>query len=165
MITQCVCTSFRAQLMLGVHDMRPSAQSGADVFKLALYTSEANLNADTTAYTTDGEVVGDGYVAGGLPLTNLGVTAVSESGNGGSPTYSGVAFCDFTDLTFSGVTVTARGALIYNSTPSANANDDTPLTNPAVAVLDFGADKSVTAGDLTITFPANNASNAIVRIT
>lgn len=158
MITQTLCTCFRAHLLLGVHDFRPTGQSGADTFKLALYTSLADLNADTTAYTATGEVSGAGYAAGGAALTNLGVTATAVS------TTSGVGFASFATLTFSDVSVTARGALIYNSTPSANANDDSPLTNPAVAVLDFGADKTATNGDFEIEFPTADLSSAIVRI-
>ena len=159
-ITQAMTTSFKAQLLLGVHDFRPSADTGADVFKLALYTSSASLDANTTAYTSSGEVssVGSNYTAGGNALTNLGVTATDINAN------TGTGFCDFQDLTFANVTVTARGALIYNTTPSANSNANTTLTNASVAVLDFGSDKTSTDGDFTIIFPTADASNAIIRI-
>jgi hypothetical protein len=155
-ITQAMCTSFKAQLMLGVHDFRPSAQAGADTFKLALYTSAASLDANTTSYTSSDEA--SGVTAGGLALTNVGVGTTNINAT------AGTGFVDFNDLTFSNVTVTARGALIYNSTPSANDNANSALTNAAVCVLDFGGDKTSTAGDFTIIFPAFDASNAIIRI-
>jgi hypothetical protein len=159
-ITQAMCSSFKAQLMLGVHDFRPSAQSGADVFDLALYTSAANLDANTTAYVTGGEVSSSGtnYTAGGAALTNLGVGTTSTNAT------AGTGFLDFADLTFSNVTLTARGALIYNTTPSARDNANAALTNAAVCVLDFGGDKTATAGDFTIIFPTFDATNAIIRI-
>jgi hypothetical protein len=159
-ITQSMCTSFKAELMLGVHDFRPSADAGADVFKLALYTSSATLDANTTAYTTSDEVsdVGSNYTAGGGSLVNLGVTATNSNAS------SGTGFLDFADLTFANATITARGALIYNSTPSANSNANTALTNPAVAVLDFGSDKTASNGDFTIIFPTATNTTAIIRI-
>ena len=157
-ITQAMTTSFKAELLLAVHDFRPSADTGADVFKLALYTSAASLDANTTAYTASNEATGSNYAAGGLALTNTGVTATNINAN------TGTGFCDFSDLTFPNVSVTARGALIYNTTPSANSNANTTLTNASVAVLDFGADKTSTDGDFTIIFPTNDASNAIIRI-
>jgi hypothetical protein len=157
-ITQAMTTSFKAELLLGVHDFRPSAQTGADVFKLALYTSSATLDANTTTYSASNEASGSNYSAGGLALTNTGVTATNINAN------TGTGFCDFSDLTFPNVSVTARGALIYNTTPSANSNANTTLTNASVAVLDFGADKTSTDGDFTIIFPTNDASNAIIRI-
>jgi hypothetical protein len=157
-ITQAMTTSFKAQLLLAVHDFRPSADTGADVFKLALYTSAATLDANTTTYSASNEASGSNYTAGGLALTNTGVTATNINAN------TGTGFCDFSDLTFPNVSVTARGALIYNTTPSANSNANTTLTNASVAVLDFGADKTSTDGDFTIIFPTNDASNAIIRI-
>jgi hypothetical protein len=155
-ITQAMCTSFKAQLLLGVHDFRPTAQAGSDTFKLALYTSSATLDANTTTYSATNEA--SGVTAGGLALTNTGVgtTAVNST--------AGTGFTDFSDLTFSNVTTTARGALIYNTTPSANDNANSALTNAAVCVLDFGGDKTSTAGDFTIIFPTFDASNAIIRI-
>jgi ribosomal protein S8E len=154
-ITQAMCTSFKAQILLAVHDFRVT---GGDTFKLALYTSSANIDANTTAYTTSNEVVGTNYTAGGRTLTRLGVVTSNTSVS------TGVGFTDFSDLTFPNVTVTARGALIYNTTPSANSNANTALTNPAVAVLDFGADKTATGGDFTINFPAATSTLAIIRI-
>jgi len=154
-ITQSMTSNFKAEIMLGVHDFRAV---GGDTFKLALYTSLAALDSSTAAYSAVNEVVGTNYVAGGNALVNLGVTTVN------TPPAGGTGFIDFTDLTFTNVTLTARGALIYNTTPSAQSNANTPLVNPAVAVLDFGSDKTATAGDFTIIFPAPAAATAIIRI-
>lgn len=142
-ITQSMCTSFKKQLMEAEHNFK---SSGGSTFKIALYTSAATLDSATTAYTTSGEVTGVGYTAGGKTLTNI------------SPTTSGTtAFVDFNDVTWTIATITARGALIYNSS-------STNYTNPAVCVLDFGMDKSSSSGDFTIQFPTADASNAIIRI-
>ena len=139
-ITQAMCTSFKVELLTGTHDF---TNSTGDTFKLALYTSSATLGASTTAYSATNEASGTGYSAGGGTLTNV------------TPTSSGTtAFTDFADLTFSSATITARGCLIYNSTDS----------DKAVAVLDFGGDKTSTNGDFTIQFPTADASNAIIRI-
>ena len=154
-ITQAMCTSFKAELMLAVHDFRAT---GGDTFKLAMYTSTADLNANTTAYSATNEVTGTNYVAGGGTLARLGVGATNSTAT------NGTGFTDFSDLTFTNATVTARGALIYNNTPSANSNANTTLTNAAVCALDFGSDRTSTAGDFTIIFPAFDASNAIIRI-
>lgn len=154
-ITQAMCTSFKAELMLAVHDFRDAS---GDTFKLALYTSSASIDANTTAYTATNESSGTNYTAGGGALTNSGVTASNTDAS------SGVGFTDFSDLTFSLVSVTARGALIYNNTPSANGTANTTLTNAAVCVLDFGADKTSTDGDFTVIFPAADKNNAIIRI-
>jgi len=144
-ITQAMCTSFKDQLLEAVHDFRAS---GGDTFKIALYSSAATLDATTTAYTTTDEVAASGtYVAGGGALTNV------------SPTTSGTtAFTDFADISFTSATINARGALIYNTTPTHT------YTNPSVAVLDFGGDKISTNGTFTIQFPTPDASNAIIRI-
>jgi hypothetical protein len=154
-ITQAMTTSFKAELMLGVHDFRDAS---GDTFKIALYLSTADIDANTTAYTATNEASGTNYTAGGVALTNTGVAATNINAN------TGTGFTDFSDATFGNVTVTARGALIYNSTPSANGVANTALTNAAVAVLDFGSDKTSTDGDFTIIFPTNDASNAIIRI-
>lgn len=144
-----MATSFKTELLKGCHDFTLTT---GDVFKLALYTNTASFTAATTAYTATNEVPNSGsYAAGGGALTNI--TAV----NSGT-----TAFTDFADLTFTTATITARGALIYNSTP--NTTSSAGLTNPVVAVLDFGADKTSTAGDFTIVFPVADASNAIIRI-
>jgi hypothetical protein len=159
-ITQAMCTSFKAELMLGVHDFRATGQAGADTFKLALYTSAATIDANTTAYTSSDEVSSSGtnYTAGGSALTNLGV--VTSNGT----TSTGTGYTDFSDLTFANASFTARGALIYNTTPSANSNANTTLTNAAVCALDFGADKTATNGDFTIIFPTAANTTAIIRI-
>lgn len=138
-ISQAMCTSFKVDLLAGNQDF------DTDVFKIALYTSSATLGASTTAYTTSGEVPSTGnYTAGGNTLT-VSVT----------PTSSGTtAYISFANTTWAAATITARGALIYNSSKS----------DKAVAVLDFGSDKTSTDGDFTINFPTADASNAIIRI-
>jgi hypothetical protein len=139
-ISQAMCTSFKTQLLTGTHDF---TNSTGDAFYIALYTSSATLDATTTAYSATNEVSGTGYTAGGNALTNV------------TPTSSGTtAYTDFADTTWSSSTITANGALIYNSTES----------NAAVCVLAFGGDKTSTNGDFTIQFPAADASNAIIRI-
>jgi hypothetical protein len=141
--------------MLAVHDFRLTS---GDSFKLALYTSSATIDANTTAYTSSNEVSGTNYSAGGGALVNSGVTATNTNAS------AGTGFTDFSDLTFSTATITARGALIYNTTPSANGTANTTLTNAAVCALDFGSDKTSTAGDFTIIFPAATNTTAIIRI-
>jgi len=141
-ITQALCTSFKVQILGGDFDFSTGT---AQTFKIALYTSAATLSAATTAYSATNEVSGTGYSAGGNTLT------ISTT-----PTSSGTtAYLDFADTTWTTATITARGALVYLANGS---------TNPAVAVLDFGADKTSTAGDFTIQFPTADASNAILRI-
>jgi hypothetical protein len=137
-----LCTSFKVELLKGVHDF---TNSTGDTFKLALYDNNAAFTAATTAYTSSDEVSASGsYVAGGGALTNV------------TPTASGTtALTDFGDLTFTSATITAYGALIYN---------DSEAGDPAVVVLDFGGAKTSTAGDFQIVFPTADASNAIIRI-
>lgn len=154
-ITQAMATSFKAEILLGVHDFRVT---GGDTFKLALYTSSATIDANTTAYTATNEVTGTNYTAGGGTLANLGVVTSTNSAS------TGTGFADFSDLTFANSTITARGALIYNTTPSANSNANTTLTNAAVCALDFGSDRTSTAGDFTIIFPTATNTTAIIRI-
>jgi len=154
-ITQAMTTSFKAELMLAVHDFR---NTGGDSFKLALYTSSATIDANTTAYTVTNEVTGTNYTAGGGALTNSGVTASNTNAS------AGTGFTSFSTLTFSNATITARGALIYNTTPSANGTANTTLTNAAVCALDFGSDKTSTAGDFSIIFPTAANTTAIIRI-
>ena len=141
-ITQAMCTSFKVALLNGEMDFSGDT---SQTFKIALFTNAATLNATTTAYATTNEVAnGNGYTTGGNTLT------ISTS-----PTSSGTtAFLDFADTTWTNATITARGALIYK----------VGGTNPAVAVLDFGGDKTSTTGDFTVQFPASDATNAIVRI-
>lgn len=139
------CTSFKDELLEGVHDFRVT---GGDIFKLALYTNSASFTAATTSYTVTNEVANSGtYAAGGGALTNI------------SPVVSGTtAFTDFADLSFTTATITARGALIYNTTPAHT------YTTPTCVVLDFGTDKSSSNGTFTIQFPVADAANAIIRI-
>jgi hypothetical protein len=140
-ITQAMCTSFKKALLDGEMDF---SSNTTQTYKIALFTSSATLGASTTAYSTTNEVSGTGYTAGGASLTVV------------APTTSGTtAFLDFSNVTFSNATITARGALIYS---------DSAAGDPAVAVLDFGSDKTSTSGDFTIQFPAAGASTAIIRI-
>ena len=140
-ISTAMCTSFKQELLEAKHNF---LASGGNTFKLALYTSSATLGAATTAYSATNEASGTNYTAGGAALTNV------------NPSSSGTtALTDFDDLTFSSATITANGALIYN---------DTQAGDPAVCSLAFGGDKTSTAGDFTIQFPAADASNAIIRI-
>lgn len=146
-ITQAMTTSFKVEILDGVHAFGTSVVRAAttpDVFKIALYTSAATLGATTTAYSVTNEVPSTGnYTAGGNTLTNVAPTSTGTT-----------AFLDFNDTTWTNATITANGALIYNSTQG----------NKAVAVLAFGGDKTSTAGDFTIIFPTADATNAIIRI-
>ena len=143
-ITQAMCTSFKTELLEGKHDFT----NGADTMKLALFTSSATLDATTTDYSTTNEVSGTGYSAGGGTLVNV------------TPTSSGTtAFTDFNDLTFSSSTITANGAMIYNTQTGGGSG-----TTDAVVILAFGSDKTSTNGDFTIQFPTADATNAIIRI-
>jgi hypothetical protein len=141
-ITQAMVTSFKVGVLDGTFDF---SSGTSQTFKIALYTSSATLDATTTAYSVTNEVSGTGYSAGGETL----VIATNPTSS------STTAYLDFDDVTWSTATITARGALIYLADGG---------TNPAVAVLDFGSDKTSTAGDFTIVFPAADASNAIIRI-
>ncbi len=148
-ITQAMCTSFKTELLTGTHNF---TNSSGNTFKLALYaigsggksSTTATLGAATTAFTTTGEIASSGtYATGGGTLTNV------------TPSASGTtAITDFADVSFTTATITARGALIYNSSQS----------NKAVAALDFGGNKTSTAGTFTVQFPTADASNAIIRI-
>ena len=138
-ITSAIATSFKQEILVEGHNLT----NGADSIKLALYTSSATMGASTTAYSTSQEVSGTNYSAGGGTLTNV------------TPTTSGTtAICDFADLTFGTATITARGCMIYNSTNS----------NKAICAIDFGGDKTSTAGDFTIVFPSATATGAIIRL-
>ncbi len=140
-ITSAICNSFKTEILKGVHNF--TASSG-DTFNLALYTSSATLNKSTTAYTTSEEVSGSGYTAKGNALTSVTPALSTDT-----------AVCDFADTSFTSASFTARGCLIFN---------DSATSDPAVCVIDFGADKTVTSGTFTIQFPAADASNAIIRI-
>lgn len=140
-ISQAMPSSFKQELLTATHNFTTTT---GDVFKIALYTSSATLGTGTTVYSTSNEVASTGnYVAGGNTLTNI------------TPTLSGTtALTDFADTTWAAATITANGALIYNSSKS----------DKAVAVLAFGSDKSSTDGDFVIIFPTADAANAIIRI-
>ena len=143
-ITSAICTSFKQELLVGTHNF--TATTG-NTFKIALFTSDASLGASTTAYSTSNEITnssGTAYTAGGATLTSV------------TPTTSGTtALCDFADVSFTSASFTARGCMIFN---------DSATGDPAVCVIDFGSDKTVTSGTFTIQFPTADASNAIVRI-
>jgi hypothetical protein len=143
--TNAICNSFKKELLQGKHDF----DAASDTYKLALYTSVATLGASTENYTTSNEVAASGaYSAGGGALVNQGVKVSSA-----------IAITDFADLSFTGVTLTARGALIYNTTTDGGTG-----TTDAVAVLDFGGDKTATSGTFTVQFPAFTTSAAILRL-
>jgi hypothetical protein len=143
--TNAICDSFKKQLLQAKHDFDTSS----DTYKLAMFTSSATLGKSTTNYATTNEVSSpSGYTAGGKALVNQGVKVSSS-----------VAITDFADLSFVGVTLTARGALIYNTTTDGGSG-----TTDAVAVLDFGGDKTATSGTFTIQFPAFTTSAAILRL-
>jgi|TARA_Y100000114_G_C11720592_1_gene308259 hypothetical protein len=138
-ITSAICTSFKQELLLGTHNFT----NGGNTFNLALYTSSATLGASTTAYTTSNEASGTNYTAKGAALTNV------------TPVTSGTtAIVDFADLTFGTATITARGALIFNTSAS----------DKAVCALDFGGDKTSSAGNFTVVFPSPTATGAIIRL-
>lgn len=142
-------TSFKLDLLNGIHAIGTTVARGsttADTFKIALYTSSATLDATTTAYTSSNETTntaGTAYTAGGQALTSATTTSSGTT-----------AFASFANASWASASFTARGALIYNSTQS----------NKSVAVLDFGSDKTASAGTFTIIFPSADASNAIIRI-
>ena len=135
-ITQALCTSFKSDILSGIH-------SSADVYKIALYTSSATLDATTTAYTTTNEVSGTGYTAGGATLSGFNVVTSGTT-----------AILDFDNASWANATLTARGAMIYNSTKS----------NKAVAVWNFGADKTSTDGTFTAIMPTPDATNGLIKI-
>lgn len=143
MITSAYCTSFKKQLLEGAHDFRV----GENVFKIALYAEAANLNSSTTAYTTAGEIVGLGYTAGGLVLTQSNPVEFGSSG-----------IVTFSNVSWAGATIAARGALIYNSTPIHT------YTNPACIVLDFGITRVASINTFEIRFPAATDQTAIIRV-
>ena len=136
-----MCTSFKVELLKGVHNF---TNSTGNTFNVAMYDNNASFTAATTAYTATDEVSGTGYTAKGNTLVNVTPTSTSTT-----------AFTDFGDSTWSSSTITARGAMIFNDTASGD---------PSVVILDFGSDKSSSAGDFTIVFPTGDATSAIIRI-
>ena len=139
-ITTSIQTSFKKEIYEALHDFNAS---GGNVMKLALFTSAATLDANTTIFTTTDEISGTGYTSGGGTLTNI------DPANGGTK-----GFIDFVDLVFSTATITTRGCQIYNSTNGGRS----------IQVHDFGSDKSSSAADFTIVFPAADSTNAIQRL-
>ncbi len=136
-----MCTSFKVELLKGVHNF---TNSTGNTFNIALYDNNASFTAATTAYTSSNEVSGTGYTAKGNSLTNV------------TPTSTGTtAFTDFSDTTWSSSTITARGAMIFNDTASGD---------PSVVILDFGSDKSTSSSDFTIVFPTADSTSALIRI-
>ena len=146
-ITTAMCSSFKEELLKGQHDF--TATTGHQ-FKIALYTSSASLDASTTDYSVTNEVSGTGYTAGGEDLAKASQSVTLSSTT---------AFVDFGDVTWSSATITANGALIYNTTTGGGSG-----TTDAVAVLAFGGDKTSTNGDFVVQFPTADASNAVIRI-
>ena len=147
-ISSAICSSFKQELLQGKHSFE---SSGGHTFKIALFDSDASLGAATTDYSTSEEITntsGSAYTAGGATLTNSGVSLSSTT-----------AFTDFSDVTYSSASFTANGALIYNTTTDGGSN-----TTDAVAVLDFGGDKTATSGTFTVQFPAFTTSAAILRL-
>ena len=147
-ITQTTTTSFRVELLQAVHNFGPTSP---DTFKIALYTGAANIGPTTTAYTTDGEASGTGYVAGGNTLV---ISQSPTFGYGPFPNQIPTAFVSFSNTSWNNASFTVRGALIYNATQG----------NKSVAVLDFGGDKTVSNQTFQIQFPTADASSAIIRI-
>ena len=139
--TNAIANSFKGQILQAIHNFTAST---GNTFKLAMYQTDATLGASTTSYTSSEEVSSSGYTAGGKALVNSGVLVTGA-----------VAFTNFSNVSFTGVTLTAQGALIYN---------DTAAGDPAVCVLDFGGPKTATAGTFTVQFPAFQTDSAIIRI-
>ena len=149
-ISSAICNTFKRDLLKGFHDFD---SSGGDTFKIALYTSSASLGATTTAYSTSNEISnssGSAYSAGGLALTNNGVTGGSSAST---------AFVDFADAQWTSASFTANGALIYNTQTDGGSG-----TTDAVCAIAFGGDKTATNGTFTIQFPTADATNAIIRL-
>jgi hypothetical protein len=149
-LSQTLATSFKVEILDGIHNFGTGvirATTAADTFKIALYTANATLNATTTVYTTDNEVTGTGYIAGGNTLV---ISQVPTSTNTET-----VAWLNFANSSWPNSTFSANGALIYNSTQG----------NKAVAVLNFGSTKTTTNQTFTVTFPASTSSAALIRIT
>ena len=149
-ISSCLTNTFKEELLGGYHSFNASGDTPAgSAFKIALYTNSASLGTTTTAYGTGSEVSGTGYSGGGNALTNTGVAKSTTT-----------SYTDFSDVSWTSSSFTARGCLIYNSSSISGLT-----SNAAVAVIDFGGDKTVSSGTFTIQFPTNDSSDAIIRIT
>ena len=164
--TSAMCGTFKREILAGIHRLTSASRGdssaiSADTFKVAMFTNSSSIDLDTTGYTTSNEVSGTNYTAGGAALSSVTIGLADNSSS--VPT----AFVDFADTTFSSSTISnARGALIYNSTLSgaSTGSTTTAAAYPAVAVINFGGDKSSSAGDFTIQYPANDENNAVIRI-
>ena len=164
--TSAICGTFKQQALAGIHFLTAhtrtgSSAIGADAFKIAMFTNSSSIDADTTGYTVGNEVSGTNYTAGGNTLASVTIGMADNSS--AVPT----AFVDCADTTWSTATISsARGALIYNSSLATAGTGSTTnhAADPSVAVINFGGDKSSTAGDFTIQMPANDANNALIRI-
>ena len=164
--SSAMCGTFKKEILAGIHRWTTASRGdssaiSADTFKVAMFTNSSSIDADTTGYTTSQEVSGTNYTAGGAALGSV----TNSLGNNSSSVPT--AYLDFADTTWSSSTISsARGALIYNSTLSgaSTGSTTTAAAYPAVAVINFGGDKSSSAGDFTIQYPANDANNAIIRI-
>ena len=149
-ITSSLTNTFKEELLGGYHSFNASGDTPAgSAFKIALFTNSATLGSTTTAYAASNEVSGSGYSAGGNALTNTGVAKSTVT-----------SYTDFSDVSWTSASFTARGCLIYNSSSISGLT-----ANAAVAVIDFGGDKTVSSGTFTIQFPTNDSSDAIIRIT
>ena len=164
--SSAVCGTFKREINAGVHFWTSHSRGdgttiNADTFKIALFTNSSSIDADTTGYSTSNEVSGTNYTAGGEALSSVTIGLADNSSS--VPT----AFIDMADVTWSSATITdARGALIYNSTlaNAGTAGTTTHAAKPSVCVINFGADSSSSAGNFTVTMPANDANNALIRI-
>ena len=149
-IASVLTDTFKEELLGGYHSFNASGDTPAgSTFKIALYSDSASLGTTTTAYTTSQEVSGSGQSAGGNTLTNTGVAKSTVT-----------SYTDYSDTSWTSASFTARGCLIYNSSSISGLT-----SNAAVAVIDFGGDKTVSSGTFTIQFPTNDSSDAIIRIT
>ena len=164
--SSAVCGTYKREINAGIHFWTSHSRGdgstiAADTFKIALFTNSSSIDADTTGYSTSNEVSGTNYTAGGEALSSVTIGLADNSSS--VPT----AFIDMADVTWSSATITdARGALIYNSTlaNAGTAGTTTHAAKPSVCVINFGADSSSSAGNFTVTMPANDANNALIRI-
>ena len=149
-ITSALTNTFKEELLGGYHSFNASGDTPAgSAFKIALYTNSATLGTTTTAYSASNEISGTGYSSGGKALTNTGVAKSTVT-----------SYTDFSDVSWTSASFTARGCLIYNSSSISGLT-----SNAAVCSIDFGGDKTVSSGTFTIQFPTNDSSDAIIRIT
>ena len=164
--SSAICGTYKREINAGIHFWTTHSRGdgssiAADTFKIALFTNSSSIDADTTGYSTSNEVSGTNYTAGGEALSSATIGLADNSSS--VPT----AFIDVADVTWSSATITdARGALIYNFTlaNAGTAGTTTHAAKPSVCVINFGGDSSSSAGNFTVTMPANDANNALIRI-